>query len=205
MTCPFDELEQKVVASGYEKLPALLNEDNLDNLFVGPNNLLQRDRIEEVNVYSKPIYSFVDLNRLEGQEKSTKDPIQILVGDSPGSDTVPISNHLLCFLRLGKGLTSHQNIVHGGAIATIMDEFLVKVALPFTTNNFAVTASLDIKYVKPLKFENEERLLNVVLECFVIGRKEGRKFDVSGYLKSIEGNYRYCKGELLVVVPRDCQ
>ncbi len=205
MTYLFNDLEQKVVNYGYQKLPALLNDNNLDNLFIGPNNLLKKDRIEKVNVYSKPIYSVADLNCLSSQEKNPNAPIQILVGDSPGSNIVPISNHLICFLKLGKALTSHHNVVHGGAIATIMDEFLVKVALPFTTNHFAVTANLNIKYMKPLKFEEEDSSLDVILECFIVGRKEDRKFDVCGYLKNIEGGYRYCKGELLVVVPRSHQ
>ncbi|QPG75739.1 hypothetical protein FOA43_003099 [Brettanomyces nanus] len=199
----FEDLEKEVAVAGYEHIPTLLNENNQDSLFIGHNNLLQKDRIEEVRIYSKPIYTHTELDKLINQGSG---PIQYLVEDKGNwsdTDTEPISNHLIGFFRLGKLLTSHLNVVHGGAIATLIDEFFVKVTLPLTPNSFAVTANLNIKYSKPLKFNDEDRLLEVVLECFIVKMKEHRKFTVYGYLKNIHDGYRYCKGELLVVVPKN--
>ncbi|VEU23912.1 DEKNAAC105158 [Brettanomyces naardenensis] len=198
----FSELEEQTKAAGYKQISALLNEENEDMLFVGHNNLLQKDRIEEVRIYSKPVYSQEQLNKLINQEDADA-PIQPFVTDSPSELEEPISNHLIGFLKLGKLLTSHLNVIHGGVIATLIDEFFVKVTLPLTPRSFAVTANLNIKYMKPLKFEENDRLLDVVLECFIVRMKEHRKFKVCGYLKNVHDGYRYCKGELLVIVPRN--
>ncbi|GMG35729.1 unnamed protein product [Ambrosiozyma monospora] len=219
------QLIEEIQENGYEKQPWILNTN--EDLFTGPNNLKQKGKIESVQIYSKLIYSQDEIDYLNGTSGgevvkylSSNETEKIgngggqecAHGNENGNKTadgdqdlnrIPISNHLLGFFKLGKKLTSHLNIVHGGAIATLIDEFFVKVCLPLTPKHFAVTANLNIKYQKPLKFEKDgEPLLDVLLDCYIKYNKDNRKFTVCGGLKNVEGDYVYCFGEVLVVVPR---
>ncbi|GME84129.1 unnamed protein product [Ambrosiozyma monospora] len=222
-----NQLVQEIQENGYEKQPWILNTN--EDLFTGPNNLKQKGKIESVQIYSKLIYTQDEIDYLDGtgdgkvvkylssngteknvggvgQEsvQGNENGIKTTEGDQDQDmNRIPISNHLLGFFKLGKKLTSHLNIVHGGAIATLIDEFFVKVCLPLTPKHFAVTANLNIKYQKPLKFEKEgEPLLDVLLDCYIKFNKDNRKFTVCGGLKNVEGDYVYCFGEVLVVVPK---
>lgn len=191
--------EESVRSSGYKPLRVLFNDS--EELLIGPNNLLQRDKIEAVTLYEKLVYSQDQLEALQNE----RDVIHLMEDDEdPSTDSgpEPISNHLIGFLTLGKLLTSHMNVVHGGALATLIDEFFVKVALPLTPDGFAVTANLEVKYIRPVKFEPDERTMGVILECFIDAMKEHRKFRVRGYLRNAKTGAVYCEGKLLVVVPR---
>lgn len=187
------ELINKLLNSKYQQISELLNSTN-KNLFIGPNNLLVQDSIESAKIFTKSIDEWEVISDII----ETEDTIHVLKGNL-GSQ--PISNHMVAIFRLGRNLTSHTHIVHGGAIASLIDEYFVKVALPLTPNNFAVTASLNIKYLRPVKFREDERTINVVLECYVSKSVDNRKFTVKGWLKDLEGN-QFCTGEILVVVPK---
>lgn len=184
----------KLEKSSYKKVEVLLNETN-DKLFIGPNNLLNNDSIENIQLFSKLIYNQKDIEKL-----NNSDTLTLL--DSTDIGDNPISNHLIGIFTLGRNLTSHEHIIHGGAIAAIIDEFFVKVALPLTENNYAVTANLNIKYLKPIKIDSNNRTIDVLLNCYILNNKNNKKFTVVGSLLNSNG-VRYCAGELLVVVPRE--
>lgn len=187
-------LDSKLVGAGYVEIPPLLNSTN-DDLFIGHSNLFKEGRIESIRVFQKLIGTQSEIDEL-----SAADRMQLIPNSH--QPLAPISNHLIVLFTLGRQLTSHLNIVHGGAIATLIDEYFVKVALPLTPDNFAVTAGLEIKYIKPVKIDDTEPSVNVILDCFIVKNIENRKFKVKGCLRDVNGD-KYCVGELLVVVPRE--
>lgn len=201
-----EELVAELTVDGYTQISELLNTHN-KNLFIGPNNLLDEDKIESAKIFTKPIYTKEQLamiyptDGLNPKLWSHSSAIRILKNnEDQGANPKPISNHMIGVFKLGRNLTSHMHIVHGGAIASIIDEYFVKVVLPLTPNDFAVTANLNIKYIKPIKFEEHERVIDVILDCFITDSSDGRKFNVKGALMDLKGN-KYCIGELLVAVP----
>lgn len=208
-----EQLVTELTNNGYKQVSELLNTSN-KNLFIGPNNLLDQDKIESARIFTKPIYTKDQLNLLYPCDEQNQRlwarsaSIQILgeraiqYSQRNENSGPPISNHVVGVFKLGRNLTSHMHIVHGGAIASIIDEYFVKVVLPLTPDSFAVTANLNIKYLRPVKFEEHERTIDVLLDCFVVESSQGRKFTVKGALMDLQGN-KYCIGEILVVVPRE--
>jgi hypothetical protein len=202
-----EDLVQQLLGNKYSQVSELLNTSN-KNLFIGPNNLLDADKIESAKIYTKLIYDRSTLDQIYPQNES--DPkfwaksseIRLLEQPELFTSSTPISNHMIGVFKLGRNLTSHMHIVHGGAIASLIDEYFVKVVLPLTPNNFAVTANLNIKYLKPIKFQENERIIDVILDCFIVDSIDDRKFNVKGSLMDLKGN-KYCIGELLVAVPRE--
>lgn len=190
------DLVANLKKNNYVQVSELLNTTN-ENLFIGPNNLLNQDTIESATIYTKYIGNWDDVSKIYPRE-TVDDGINLLDTKPCGS---PVSNHMIAIFQLGRNLTSHMHIVHGGAIASLIDEYFVKVALPLTPDDFAVTANLNIKYLRPVKFEEKERIIDVVLDCCVVKAVDGRKFTVVGSLKDLQGR-KYCVGELLVAVPR---
>lgn len=53
---------------------------------------------------------------------------------------------MFCFINFGPACAGWPNVVHGGAIATIADEALGRVAVRRTEEHTVVTASLEMKY-----------------------------------------------------------
>lgn len=198
-----EKLISKLTTSNYTRVSELLNTTN-SNLFIGPNNLLDVDKVESAQIFTKLIYNEEQLRSIYAEDESASwsrsSEIRILDG-YPLDNQTPISNHMIGVFRLGRNLTSHMHIVHGGAIASLIDEYFVKVVLPLTPDNFAVTANLNIKYLRPVKFTPEQRVIDVLLDCFITKSSDGRKFTVKGSLMDMDGN-KYCVGELLVAVPK---
>lgn len=205
-------LMDELTAKNYMQVSELLNTSN-KHLFIGPNNLLDNDKIESAMIFTKLIYDQSDIDQVYPKDeidlKSWGRLAKINIVEKENNadnkhhvNSLPISNHMIGVFKLGRNLTSHMHIIHGGAIASIIDEYFVKVVLPLTPNNFAVTGSLNIKYLKPVKFKENERLIDVILECFVVSSTDNRKFNVVGSLMDLNGN-KYCIGELVVVVPQN--
>ncbi|TFL01443.1 HotDog domain-containing protein [Pterulicium gracile] len=55
------------------------------------------------------------------------------------------------FVHLGEGLCGHQGIVHGGLMATLLDEALSRTACNNLPSKVGVTANLTIEYRAPTK------------------------------------------------------
>ena len=208
-----EQLIAELTTNGYKQVSELLNTSN-KNLFIGPNNLLNEDKIESARIFTKAIYTKEQLDLLypsdEYNPKLWESSTSVQILDQQAVQhaaqntkaTSPISNHMIGVFKLGRNLTSHMHIVHGGAIAAIIDEYFVKVVFPLTPDSFAVTANLNIKYMRPIKFQEHERTIDVILDCFVVESSQGRKFTVKGALVNLQGR-KYCIGELLVVAPRE--
>ncbi|KAI9839911.1 MAG: hypothetical protein M1819_000103 [Sarea resinae] len=83
----------------------------------------------------------------------------------------------ICFL--GTDLCGHPNIVHGGLLATLLDEGLAKCCFPTLPNRFGVTANLNINYRKPAPAGTF-----VVLRAKTV-KTEGRKAWVEGHIETL--------------------
>lgn len=78
------------------------------------------------------------------------------------------------FFHLGSSLSGHTSIVHGGLLATLLDELTCRLGFQNYHSKRAVTANLNISYYKPCHTDSF-----VMIKCTVI-KKEGRKCWVKG-------------------------
>jgi acyl-coenzyme A thioesterase PaaI-like protein len=117
---------------------------------------------------------------LLGEDKIPVPPLQFSTKD--GSEFVSLQ-------YLGVALCGHPGIVHGGLLATLMDEGLARCCFAALPNKVGVTASLKIDYRKPCMAGQY-----VVLKAETT-KVDGRKAWVKGRLETLpdEG-----VGELLV-------
>ncbi|OJJ49715.1 hypothetical protein ASPZODRAFT_156785 [Penicilliopsis zonata CBS 506.65] len=86
---------------------------------------------------------------------------------------------LVSILYLGSDLSGHPGIVHGGLLATLLDETLARCCFPALPNKVAVTANLSIDYRRPAFAENY-----CVLRAETV-KVEGRKAWVEGRIESL--------------------
>lgn len=82
---------------------------------------------------------------------------------------------------LGSDLCGHPGIVHGGFLATMLDEGLARCCFPALPNKIAMTANLNINYRRPAP-----------AGAFVVLRAkttkvEGRKAWVEGHIETLVG------------------
>ena len=81
------------------------------------------------------------------------------------------------FMYLGSSMCGHPGIVHGGLLATILDEGLARACFPALPNKVGVTASLKIDYRVPCPAGSY-----VVLKAYT-EKVEGRKAWVKGWIE----------------------
>ena len=91
--------------------------------------------------------------------------------------------------HLGKDLCGHPGIVHGGYLATMLDEGLARCCMPALPNKMGMTANLNINYRAPTPADSY-----VILRCTTT-KVEGRKAWVEGRIETLVG-----KGEKPVVL-----
>ncbi|TFK62371.1 Thioesterase/thiol ester dehydrase-isomerase [Pluteus cervinus] len=87
----------------------------------------------------------------------------------------------LVFVHLGRGLCGHDGIVHGGLLATLLDESLARVAIMNLPDKVGVTAKLSINYRAPT-IADQFVVIKVKLEG-----AEGRRSQVSGRVEDLKG------------------
>lgn len=80
----------------------------------------------------------------------------------------------VAFYHLGPKLCGHKGIVHGGLLATLMDECLCRCGFADLPNKIGVTGSLNIKYLAPTPANSV-----VVLHAWA-SNVDGRKVTVQG-------------------------
>lgn len=85
------------------------------------------------------------------------------------------------FVHLGRSTCGHDGIVHGGLLATVLDETLARTSFFNLPSNVGVTARLEIDYRKPVKADQI-----VVVETKLIEAK-GRKVTVEGVMRTLSG------------------
>ena len=86
---------------------------------------------------------------------------------------------LIQIMYLGSDLCGHPGVVHGGMLATMLDEGLARACFPALPNKVGVTASLKIDYRVPCPAGNY-----VVLKAYTT-KVEGRKAWVKGWIESL--------------------
>lgn len=104
----------------------------------------------------------------------------------PGRLTVPPlawneegGKSMVTIMHLGKGVCGHPGIVHGGLLATLLDEGLARCCFDALPTKTAVTAKLEINYLKPTPAGQY-----VVLRAET-KRVEGRKAWVEGQIETL--------------------
>lgn len=104
--------------------------------------------------------------------------------------------------HLGSKLCGHSGIIHGGLLATLLDESLCRCGFRSLPNKVGVTAQLNLKYLAPTPAESF-----VVLQAWAT-EAQGRKVTVKGTLNVVKGEpqeyeiKKTVEAECLVVEPK---
>ena len=129
---------------------------------------------------------------LMGEDKIPAPPLTFSTSD--GTESVSIQ-------YLGAALCGHPGVVHGGMLATLLDEGLARCCFPGMPNKVAVTASLKVDYRKPCMAQQY-----VVLKAKTT-KFEGRKAWVTGRLETLplDGSQGQllAEAEALFIEPRN--
>ncbi|TKA72058.1 hypothetical protein B0A55_06663 [Friedmanniomyces simplex] len=118
-------------------------------------------------------------------------------------DTKAELPELVQFSYVGPALCGHPGIIHGGLLATMLDEGLASACFPALPNKVGVTASLKIDYRVPCPADSY-----VVLKAQTT-RVEGRKAWVKGWIELLgeddgEGT-KLVEAEALFIEPRSAK
>ena len=99
---------------------------------------------------------------------------------------------MVSIFYLGSDVTGHPGIVHGGLLATMLDEGLARCCFPAMPNKVGVTANLQVNYRKPTAAGQF-----LVLRAETV-KLEGRKAWVEGWIEPLELQDGEEKAERLV-------
>lgn len=113
---------------------------------------------------------------------------------------------LIALYHIGDKVDGHDGIVHGGFLATLMDEALTRCGFPLLPNKYGVTATLDMNYRAPTKSNSY-----VVLRAKV-DKVNGRRVIVKGAIETLpeynaetgdkKSSHVLVDGEVLLVEPK---
>ncbi|ORZ15205.1 HotDog domain-containing protein [Absidia repens] len=98
--------------------------------------------------------------------------------------------------HLGQHLCGHDGIIHGGLLATLLDEHLAYVTLPKLPNYTGFTANLNVDYRRPVK-SNQWVIVRGKLD-----RVEGRKAWADAWVEHIEDGTKFTEARALYISPR---
>ncbi|KAK9237507.1 HotDog domain-containing protein [Lipomyces kononenkoae] len=140
-------------------------------------------------------------------EHLTEQMLTAGVLSGPGKLTVPPiiwndteAHELVSVVHLGRNLCGHPGIIHGGLLATLLDEGLCRCAFPALPSKVGVTANLNLNYRSPAF---ADRLYVMRAE---VTQVEGRKAWVKGHFETIpeEGKEPtvVVEADVLVVEPK---
>jgi len=87
----------------------------------------------------------------------------------------------ITLVHLGRSLCGHDGIIHGGLLATILDESLARTAFHHLSGNIGVTANLSINYRAPTQADQVVKITTKLEEV------KGRKAVVSGRIEDSSG------------------
>lgn len=88
----------------------------------------------------------------------------------------------IAFLHLGRSMCGHDGLIHGGLLATVLDETLARTAFYSLPSHIGVTARLEIDYRAPVKADQI-----IVVRTRRVDAK-GRKATVEGSIEDLQGN-----------------
>lgn len=87
----------------------------------------------------------------------------------------------MVFIHVGRALCGHDGIVHGGLLATLLDEALARTAIVNLPDKVGVTANLALNYRAPTRADQF-----IVIRTSLIEAK-GRKTIVKGRVEELNG------------------
>lgn len=90
-----------------------------------------------------------------------------------------IGKSLIMIIHLGGDTCSHDGIVHGGLLATLLDECLTRCCCPAFESKVAVTANLNIDYRSPAMADSYFVLTAEITKL------EGRKAWMNGRIETL--------------------
>jgi len=109
---------------------------------------------------------------LQGPGRMTTPPIVLVRSDEQETEI---------YFHVGRSLCGHDGIVHGGLLATILDEAMARVAVMNLDARVAVTANLTINYRAPTRADQF-----IVVKTRLVSAK-GRKVEVSARIEDLDG------------------
>ena len=109
--------------------------------------------------------------------------------------------NLVSLSYLGEDLCGHAGMIHGGLLATLLDEGMGRCCFGALPNKIAVTASLTVNYKSPAPANG------FVLLTAEVVKTEGRKCWVKGKIQVLgeeeeEGGKVLAEAEALFIEPR---
>ncbi|KAJ7084625.1 HotDog domain-containing protein [Mycena belliarum] len=99
------------------------------------------------------------------------------------------------FLHVGRGLCGHDGIVHGGLLATLLDEALARNAITNLPDKVGVTATLNLRYKAPTRADQF-----IIIKTELVEQK-GRKAVVKGRVEDLAGTL-LVEADALFIQPR---
>ncbi|ORX47679.1 Thioesterase/thiol ester dehydrase-isomerase [Hesseltinella vesiculosa] len=147
------------------------------------------------------LYEFDPYARIQGRAKLNNLTVTSLRGKgklvvSPAVFYNKDQTEVTVVTHLGKQLCGHDGIVHGGMLATLLDEVLAFVAMPSLPNKVGFTANLNIDYRRPVTSHQW-----VVLKG-QLDKVEGRKAFVRAWIEDLEGTTKFVEATSLYVSPK---
>lgn len=148
------------------------------NTYLTTHPLAQRLRAEGTTSESRPHLKIppamsahnLTAGALMGAEKLEVPPLNFNSRDKELPDLVQL-------MYFGRALCGHPGIVHGGVLATMLDEGLARTCFAALPNKVGVTANLKIDYRVPCPADRY-----VVLKAYTT-KVEGRKAWVKGWIE----------------------
>ncbi|KAG8867270.1 hypothetical protein FRB97_003410 [Tulasnella sp. 331] len=151
-------------------------EEELQNL-----PIVQALRLQKQDYYeSRPYLTYPEEKRIHSLTAGTlKGPGRLsapplVFGKWDDSESVVV-------IHVGRSLCGHDGIIHGGILATLLDEALARNAIMKLPSKIAVTANLTINYKAPTKANQF-----IVIRTWLTEIK-GRKVRVQGRIEDIDG------------------
>ncbi|KAJ3996602.1 HotDog domain-containing protein [Lentinula boryana] len=99
------------------------------------------------------------------------------------------------FIHVGRGLCGHDGIVHGGLLATLLDETMARTAINNLPERIGVTATLNLNYRAPTKADQF-----IVIKT-KLGEVKGRKANVAARVEDMKGTL-LVEAEAMFVQPK---
>jgi len=136
---------------------------------------------------------------LTGPSKMVVPPLSWHTKGSPENGELP---ELVSISYVGHDLCGHPGILHGGFLATMLDEGLVKACVPALPHHVGMTANLNVNYRAPAMAGNY-----LVLKARTT-KVEGRKAWVEGWIETLvdeskgEKPLRLVEATALVIEPK---
>ncbi|KAJ1926237.1 hypothetical protein IWQ60_003960 [Tieghemiomyces parasiticus] len=151
-------------------------------------------------------FSFVT----DGDENTVESPQgQLQQGQTNGGDTqaelpsyvdMLMSNQtdtaMTQIMYVGRALCGHDDIIHGGLLATLLDDAYARLGFSFLPGHLGFTANLNINYRCPVPAD-----IMIVIKIELV-KYEGRKVYLSARITSLDGKFLFVDSTTLFVAPK---